>query len=94
MKLEWSADALADLNRFAEFLEKTLPHLASDVAKAIIAKTTLLVEQPNLGRPVQGRPEYRQIALEVLNAIYVFQYRIDGERLIMLRVFHARECRD
>jgi plasmid stabilization system protein ParE len=78
----------------AEFHEKTFPNLASDVAKAIIAKSALLTEYPNLGRPIPGRPEYRQIALEVLNAVYVFQYRIDGERVIMLRVFHAREGHD
>jgi hypothetical protein len=32
--------------------------------------------------------------LQVLNAPYVFQYRFDGERLVMLRVFHGREARD
>jgi hypothetical protein len=30
----------------------------------------------------------------VLNASYVFQYRFDGERLVMLRIFHGREQRD
>jgi plasmid stabilization system protein ParE len=30
----------------------------------------------------------------VLNAAYVFRYRYDGERLVMLRVFHGREKRD
>ena len=32
--------------------------------------------------------------LQVLNAPYVFQYRFDGERVVMLRVFHGREKRD
>jgi plasmid stabilization system protein ParE len=45
-------------------------------------------------RPIRGREEYRQIVLQVLHAAYVFQYRIDGERLVMLRVFHGREARD
>jgi hypothetical protein len=31
--------------------------------------------------------------LEVANAIYVFCYAFDGERLVMLRVFHSREQR-
>jgi hypothetical protein len=31
--------------------------------------------------------------LEVLNAMYVFQYRYDGMRLVMLRVFHSSERR-
>jgi plasmid stabilization system protein ParE len=28
-----------------------------------------------------------------LGAAYVFQYRYDGERLVMLRVFHGRQSR-
>jgi hypothetical protein len=30
----------------------------------------------------------------VLGAPYVFQYRFDGLRLVMLRVFHGREARE
>jgi plasmid stabilization system protein ParE len=28
--------------------------------------------------------------LQILRASYVFQYRLDGDRLVMLRVFHGR----
>jgi hypothetical protein len=38
--------------------------------------------------------EYRQVVLQVANATYIFQYRIDGDRLVMLRVFHGREVRE
>jgi hypothetical protein len=47
-----------------------------------------------LGHAIEGREEYRQIVLKVLNSVYVFQYRYDGRRLVMLRVFHGRESRD
>jgi toxin ParE1/3/4 len=94
MKLEWSDAALADLNRFVEFLNREHPSLAGVVANEIIAKAAILSEHPRLGRPIAGREEYRQIVLQVLGAAYVFQYRFDGERLVMLRVFHARETRE
>ena len=68
LKLEWSDDALADLERFAAFLESAHPSLAARVAKEIRAKTLLISEQPNIGRPLAGRPEYRQVVLRVLNA--------------------------
>jgi hypothetical protein len=32
--------------------------------------------------------------LRVLSSAYVFQYRYDGRRLVMLRVFHGREARE
>lgn len=94
MKLEWSAAALADLNRFAAFLHDRHPHLAKIIAAEIKHKARLLSEHPQIGRSIEGRPEYRELVLEVLNAQYVFRYVFDGERLVMLRVFHSREARE
>jgi toxin ParE1/3/4 len=94
MKIEWSARALADLDRFSDFLQERHPALAGIVAREIIAKARVLSDHPLLGRAIAGRAEYRQVALRVLNAAYVFQYRVDGERLVMLRVFHGREHRE
>lgn len=93
MKLEWSDDALAGLDRFVDFLAKEHPSLASVVAVNLIEKVQVLTEHPQLGRPIGGRKEYRQLVLQVAGAAYIFQYRFDGERLVMLRVFHAREAR-
>jgi addiction module RelE/StbE family toxin len=93
MKLEWSDDALADLDRFVEFLRDKYPALAGRVVREIKSKTQLLVEHPRSGRPLAGREEYRQIVLQVLNAPYVFQYRYDGQQLVILRVFHGSEKR-
>jgi plasmid stabilization system protein ParE len=94
VRLDWSEAALADLDRFAEFLHDRHPRLAAVVAAAIVKKTEALTQHPSLGRPLSGRPQYRQVVLRVLNADYVFQYRIGGDRLTILRVFHARENRE
>jgi plasmid stabilization system protein ParE len=94
MKVEWSDAALADLDRFVEFLNREHPSLAAAVAAEIISKVDVLSERPRLGRPIKGHEEYRQIVLQVLRASYVFQYRYEGDRLVMLRVFHGRELRE
>ncbi len=90
---EWSEDALADLNRFEAFLEKHHPELSAVIADAIIAQAQLLAHHPKLGRPIAGRDEYRQLVLRVMRGAYVFQYRYDRSRLVILRVFHAHEER-
>jgi plasmid stabilization system protein ParE len=91
--LEWSDDALADLDRFAALLHDQSPELAAIVAREIMARAQVLSRHPKLGRPLSTREEYRQLVLEVLGAAYVFQYRYDGSRLVILRVFHGRESR-
>jgi plasmid stabilization system protein ParE len=93
MKVEWSADALADLDRFADFLHRQHPSLAPIVARGLIEKTAVLERFPKAGRRIGGRDDYRQVVLRVLNAPYVFQYRIDGTRVVILRVYHGRERR-
>jgi plasmid stabilization system protein ParE len=93
VEIEWSPAALADLSRFAAFLQENHPRLAPIVAAALVEKAEILVEFPALGRPDYNRPEYRQLVLRVLNTAYVFQYRYDGRRIVMLRVFHGREDR-
>ncbi|MEA2939899.1 MAG: hypothetical protein QOD09_428 [Bradyrhizobium sp.] len=89
MILEWSTAALADLDRFAEFLHDRHPHMAQLIAAEILKRTRIISEHPQLGRPVDDRQDYREIVLSVLNTAYVFRYAYDGERLVMLRVFHA-----
>jgi plasmid stabilization system protein ParE len=93
VRIEWSAAALADLDRFANFLQNDFPSLAGIVAQEIIAKADLIAANPRLGRVLDERKSFHQVVLHVLNAPYVFQYRYDGKRLVMLRVFHSRERR-
>jgi|SRR5688572_1940149 toxin ParE1/3/4 len=92
--VEWSQGALSDLERFSTFLAQQYPDLAQTVAQEIIAKAQMLSTFPRLGRPIAGRMQYRQLVLQVLNVSYVFQYRFDGERLVMLRIWHGREQRE
>ena len=75
------------------FLHDRFPALAAVVAREIVAKTRLLADNPQIGHSIAGRSQLRQVVLQVLNAAYVLQYRIDGDRIVILRVFHGREQR-
>jgi len=93
IRLEWSVRALADLERFALFLRERHPQMAGIVGSEIQKKAEILSLHPQLGRPRQGRREQYEVVLQILNATYVLRYAFDGERLVILRVFHGRELR-
>lgn len=94
MKLIWSDAALADIDRFANFLRREHPSLAVVVGEEIVARAEVLSEHPEMGRALPRSRFYRQIVLQIHCAAYVFQYRYDGKSLVMLRVFHERETRE
>jgi plasmid stabilization system protein ParE len=93
VEIEWSVDALADLDRFAAFLHDQSPELAARVAGELVARTDVLGRHPQLGRPIGSRQDYREIVLTVFGGTYALQYRFDGNSVLMLRVFHGRDLR-
>jgi plasmid stabilization system protein ParE len=94
MRLEWSAAAGADLERFAAFLHDRFPGYATVMAEALVEKSLILLEHPNLGRPLKHHPDFRELVVHALRAAYVIQYRVAADRIVILRVFHGRETRD
>jgi plasmid stabilization system protein ParE len=91
--IEWSLDALADLDRFAAFLHERFPDRAAHIANELVEKTEVLRRHPTLGRAIAGREEYRELLLQVLGGTYALQYRHDGVSILMLRIYHGREAR-
>ncbi len=54
MKVEWSDDALADLDRFASFLQQQHPFLAKLVANELMDKVQLLSDPRSLDARLRG----------------------------------------
>lgn len=94
VNVRWAPAALADLQRFSSFLNDRHPDLARSVAHEIAGRIEVLADFPKLGRPLGDRDDLRQLVLKVLNADYVFQYSVDDEQVLILRVFHGREDRE
>ena len=87
MRLVWSPEALQDLADIRAFISQDNP----DAAKAVVARIVRLVgaqlpDNPESGRPgrVLGTRE-----LVIANSPFVVPYRVRGEYIDVLRVYHA-----
>ena len=86
MRLEWLRTALRNLEDEAAYIAEDDPAAAKLVVTRIFAAVSQLEEQPGLGRP--GRvPGTRELV--VLRTRHIVPYRVRGERVQVLRVFHT-----
>jgi toxin ParE1/3/4 len=88
MKIVWSRRAMRHLVKLREFIEKDSEQNAGLIAKRILGAVDLLSTQPGMGRPgrITGTRE-----LVVPGTPYLIPYRIRGERLELMAVFHGRQ---
>lgn len=88
MTVVWSPRAVEHLTHLRSYIARDNPKAANRVATALLNAVELLAELPNLGRPgrVAGTRE-----LVVPGTPYVVPYRIRGDRLEVIAVFHGRQ---
>lgn len=86
MRLKWLSQALRNLDDEANFIAADDPAAAQLVVERVLEAVQALVSQPGLGRP--GRvPGTRELV--VLKTRYLVPYRVRGETIEILRVFHT-----
>lgn len=88
MTVVWSARAVAHLEALRAWIARDRPRADADVAATLIAAVELLGEHPNVGRPgrVAGTRE-----LVVPGTPFVIPYRVRGEQVEVVAVFHGRQ---
>ena len=88
MTIVWSPRAIAHLTRLRSFIAQENPNAAGRVAAALLHAVERLAEHPNLGRAgrVIGTRE-----LVVPGTPYVIPYRLRGDRVEVVAVFHGRQ---
>jgi plasmid stabilization system protein ParE len=90
-KLIWLEEATQDIARLRNFLEPKNPLAAQKVARCILDGAKLLQKHPEAGSPMDdGR---RELFLPFANSAYVLRYCLDGDDLVIIRVWHGREQR-
>jgi toxin ParE1/3/4 len=84
----WSPRAVGHLADLRAYIAHENRGAAARMATTLLAAVDRLAELPNLGRPgrVSGTRE-----LVVPSTQYVIPYRVRGERLEIIAVFHARQ---
>jgi toxin ParE1/3/4 len=85
---EWSRRAIDHLVNLRAFIAHENPNAAARVATAVLTAVDRLAAFPNTGRPgrVSGTRE-----LVVSHTPYVIAYRLQGDRVEVLGVFHGRQ---
>lgn len=88
MIIVWSPRAIAHLADLRSYIARDNPNTANRIAGALLDAVERLAELPNLGRPgrVAGTRE-----LVVPGTPYVIPYRVRGDRLEVIAVFHGRQ---
>jgi toxin ParE1/3/4 len=84
----WAPRAVGHLTHLRSYIARDNPKAASRIAGMLLDAVEGLAELPNLGRPgrVAGTRE-----LVVPGTPYVIAYRVRGDRLEVIAVFHVRQ---
>lgn len=86
MRVRWLRKALANLDAEASYIAEDDPAAARRVVARIMSAVSHLSQQPKLGRP--GRvPGTRELV--VPRTRYIVPYRVRGNVVEILRVFHV-----
>lgn len=86
MRVRWLRTALRNLDAEAIFIAEDGQAAARVVFERVMTAVAVLASQPNLGRP--GRvPNTRELV--VLKTRYIVPYRVRGNTVEILRVFHT-----
>jgi toxin ParE1/3/4 len=84
--VRWLRKALRNLDAEASFIAQDDPAAAQLVVQRVLEAVAALEAQPALGGP--GRlPDTRELV--VMNTRYVVPYRVRGDTVEILRVFHT-----
>lgn len=85
--------ALRDLERLREFLRPKNPAAAERAAEAILQGIQELGKFPHIGRPVEELPEeYREWLIDFGDSGYIARYRLDGDTVVVLTLWHQKEA--
>ena len=92
IKLEWSEEALEDIESIATFIEKDSPTYAKSVVSKFFEKAEILKDFTELGRKV---PELNDVNIrEIFVYSYRLIYKINDDTVLFVAVVHGKRLLD
>lgn len=88
MKLIYTDDAIADLQRLREFIAVHNPPAAGRVAAELVERIELLPDFPKMGTPVEMAPVPDSIR-DMVFGRYIVRYSTHVSTIIILRVLEG-----
>jgi plasmid stabilization system protein ParE len=82
---------VGDLVRLREFIQQKNPQAAQLAASRIREATMILKENPEAGRPVEEVMPFRELIISFGSGNYVLRYRVELNRVVIVRVRHSKE---
>jgi plasmid stabilization system protein ParE len=92
MKLRWLPATVQDIERLYEFLLEKDPGAAARAMEIILSGAQDLEAMPEMSRPMNGDTSRRELFLPFGAGAY--GYRLDGEAVVMIRIWHSREYQE
>ena len=88
MRVKWLRKAALNLEDAHDFLSRENPIVAQEFVREVYRLVSLLSTQPAMGRP--GRvPGTRELVVQPYP--FLLPYRVQGDEIHILRVFHTRQ---
>jgi plasmid stabilization system protein ParE len=92
VRLLYSQDAIADLDRLRAFIAEHDPAAARRIVDGLIERIQRLSEFPGMGRTLDGTPKTLGVR-EFTFGGHVVRYMTTREALVVLRLWHHLESR-
>jgi toxin ParE1/3/4 len=93
VKVVWLPSAISDLERLQDFLTRDAEPNPGDVAGLIKDATRSLRDFPQRCRRVPERLNFRELFVEARSQTYVVQFRVTGQDVVIVRIWHGKESR-
>ena len=93
MKLNWLPAASEDIDRLYQFLLDKNPMAAAEATKTILEGSEILINMPEIGRPMDDGTGRRELFLPFGAGAYVLRYKLNADSIVVIRVWHSREYR-